>query len=336
MTFISQIFENFPTTRFGIASIETPKTLPHYDSWLAQNFYGEMDYLVRHRNTKADLKIKYPEARSAIVVAHPYAPHPFKEKNPFPNLNIALYAQGLDYHTWLKETLEKIITRLKEHFPNENFWACTDSSPVLERDLAQRSGLGWFGKNTCLIDRKAGSFFFISEILTTLKLEPSTPSIKSFCGTCTRCIDACPTEAIIAPHVLDARKCISYLTIEAKSTPSREIRKFIGNHFFGCDICQTVCPWNEELEPYKLNQNGINELQFILESTDEELKNKIKGTAFERAKPIGLRRNALIVIANQKIDSLRLSVKKYLDHTILHELAHWAFETLHDEKETLT
>ncbi|OQW48572.1 MAG: hypothetical protein A4S09_04020 [Proteobacteria bacterium SG_bin7] len=295
-----------------------------------------MDYLVRHRDIKANLKTKYLGANSAIVMAYPYVPHPSKENNPFPNLNVALYAQGLDYHNWLKKKVEEIIAKLKEHFPNENFWSCTDSSPVLERDLAQNSGLGWFGKNTCLIDRKAGSFFFICEIVTTLNLEPSVSSPKSFCGTCTRCIDSCPTNAIISPHVLDARRCISYLTIEAKSIAKAELRPLIGSHFFGCDICQTVCPWNEELEPYMLNQDGINELQFILDSSDEELKNKIRGTALERAKPLGLKRNALIVTANQQITSLKHSVKRYLGHKILRELTKWALERLHDQKETIT
>ncbi len=336
MATISHLFEKFPNVRFGIAPLESPRTLAHYDSWLAQNFYGEMDYLVRHRDTKANLKIKYPGANSAIVIAYPYFPHPSKEKNPFPNLNIALYAQGLDYHNWLKEKLEEIIAKLKEHFPNEMFWPCTDSSPILERDLAQRSGLGWFGKNTCLIDRKAGSFFFISEIVTTTALEPSTPTTKSFCGTCTRCIDSCPTNAIVSPQVLDARKCISYLTIEAKSIPAIDQRSSIGNHFFGCDICQTVCPWNEDLEPYQLTQDGIDELRFILEVTDEELKNKIRGTALERAKAIGLKRNALIVIANQKINLLKSSIEKYLDHSALSELSKWTLDTLQDGKGTVT
>lgn len=288
-----------------------------------------MNYLVRHRGTKANLATKYPDTKSAIVIAHNYVPHPSKEKNPFPNLNIALYAQGLDYHSWLKEKLEEIIVKLKEQYPNEKFWACTDSSPVLERDLASQAGLGWFGKNTCLIERKSGSFFFISEILTTLKLEPSAPSSKNYCGTCTRCIDACPTNAITSPYVLDARKCISYLTIEAKNSPAPDLRKQIGNHFFGCDICQTVCPWNEELTPYKLTPKAIEELKFILNVTDEELKTKIKGTALERSKPTGLRRNALLVIANEKILDLGSLVENYVSHEALGELANWTLNSLH-------
>lgn len=296
---ITQILGQIPNLRFGFAALKTPPTLPHYDNWLAQNFYGEMDYLRRHRDIKADLTQKYPNAKSAIVFAQNYVPHPSKDKNPFPNLNIALYAQGLDYHDWLKKKLEQIVAKLKENCAGEDFWVCTDSSPVMERDLAQQAGLGWFGKNTCLIDRKTGSFFFISEILTTLQLDPSTPSSKSFCGNCTRCIDACPTQALVSPHQLDARKCISYLTIESKTTPPPDLSKKIGHHFFGCDICQTVCPWNEELKPYELTSAALDEIKFILESSDKELKEKIRGTALERAKPQGLRRNAQIVLSNR-------------------------------------
>ncbi len=325
---IDNILSKFSVFRYGFATLGTPATLPQYDNWLANNYYGEMDYLKRHRDTKSNLSIKYPHAQSAIVIAYNYVPHPSLDKNPFPHLRVALYAQGMDYHDWLKVKLEEIVSTLKLHFPDETFWICTDSSPVLERDLARQAGLGWFGKNTCLIERKTGSYFFISEILTTLPVKPSAPSVKTFCGTCTRCIDACPTGALLEPHVLDARKCTSYLTIESKATPPPELRGRIGNHFFGCDICQTVCPWNEELKPYEFLPAAIEELRFILKATDEELKNKIKGTAMERAKPFGLKRNALIVAGNEKIQTLKAEIETYLDHSSLGELADWSLKAI--------
>ena len=160
-------------------------------------------------------------------------------------MRTALYAQSKDYHLSFARKLEGLKDHLEVHFANEQFLCCTDSKPVAERELAARAGLGWIGKNGCLIDRRIGSLFFIGEIYTSLAINDSMPLIPDHCGTCDRCVTACPTQALRSDRTLDARKCIAYWTIEAKSDPPVEMRSRFSDWFFGCDICQTVCPWNE-------------------------------------------------------------------------------------------
>jgi epoxyqueuosine reductase len=217
----------------------------------------------------------------------------------------------------------------------------TDSGPVLERDLAARAGLGFVGKNTCLIDRKKGSLFFIAEIYTTLtlpiaKIDPDEVK-KDFCGTCTRCIDACPTGALIAPKDLDARLCISYLTIESRKTVPPELRNKIGDWLFGCDICQIVCPWNikahgsvllnsfstESQEPGERDTALTQDLRYLLTTSSRQLERDFAGTPLARAGGFGLKRNALVVIANRRIETLLKEVEALLPHPKLGELAQW-------------
>ena len=237
-----------------------------------------MGYLARHLPQKETPQTLLPKAQSAIVIAVSYLPHPQPTTNSetqerLQRLGVARYAQGEDYHDWLKEKLQQIILQLQTCFPEEHFLAATDSSPVLERDLAYHAGIGWFVKNTCIIHQQKGSFYLLGEILTTLSCDQVTLPHPDRCGTCNRCIEACPTQAIVSAHVLDARKCISYLTIEAKDVPSLELREQIGAHFFGCDICQDVCPWNgkvlnaEKSEPVDVSED----LKWILTRTNQEL-----------------------------------------------------------------
>lgn len=195
-------------------------SLPQYRSWLDQGLHGDMAYLQEHLPQKVDPTQLVPRAQSALVVSCDYFPEvPGKKDFPFKANRVALYAQGEDYHHWFKDRLTELCQSLATAFPDEVFWPATDSAPILERDLAYRAGLGWVGKNTCLIQRQQGSLFFIGEILTSLSDYPTLTPSADYCGTCRRCIDACPTQALTQERELDARLCISYWTIEAKTNP---------------------------------------------------------------------------------------------------------------------
>ena len=236
-------------TDFGLTELKRPMSFAIYQEWLDHGYHGEMNYLKEHLPQKEEPARLLPRARGAIVVAHPYIPHPEPEPSPLqtvPSLKIAAYARGKDYHFWLKDRLDAVALQLKEIFPKDEFLTMTDSHPVMERDLAFRAGLGWFGKNTCLIQPRKGSYFLLGEIYTTLAFIDAVEPVHDFCGTCTRCIEACPTQALTSPRQLDARRCISYWTIEARGLPPEELRTKFDGWFFGCDICQAVCPWNEK------------------------------------------------------------------------------------------
>ncbi len=243
---LQQICEKIGASHAGVSRLEKPATWLHYENWLAEGYAGEMEYLKTHAELKKDPRAWKPGLRSAIVIAFPYVDHP-APSGILSGTRSALYAKGFDYHFWIKEKLQVFIDELRLLYPEEAFETHTDSSPLLERDLAERAGLGWFGKNTCLIHPKKGSLFLLGEILTSLDFELKMEEIPDFCGKCQKCMEVCPTQAITAPRVLDASKCISYLTIESKKIPGEELRKAIGDWFFGCDICQTACPWNQKV-----------------------------------------------------------------------------------------
>lgn len=239
----------------GFSSLHTSISIDQYRKWLEEEKYGNMNFLKEHLSFKEKPQNISANLNSAILVTKSYFPHPKKMDLGFKSskLKIASYAQGEDYHHWLKKDLERMLEELKKQFPEEEFLCFTDSGPVLERDLAYRAGLGWIGKNTCLIHSTKGSLFFIGEILTSLKLDQNKQQAHpDRCGKCTRCIDACPTDAL-TERSLDATKCISYLSIEHKTEISSEYNKLMGPWFYGCDICQAVCPWNEKL----LGQNFL-------------------------------------------------------------------------------
>jgi epoxyqueuosine reductase len=339
---VKTLLEKKGLSEFGFADLEKPLSLDIYRDWLKDGLHGEMQYLERHLPDKENPARLLPRALSAIVIAVHYRPqHPDPQALPLRQLRIASYAAGGDYHEWLKKYLNEIIKELHEHFPNDVFLAATDSSPVLERDLAYRAGLGWFGKNTCLIDQQKGSFFLIGEILTSVALTPIRPLVPDRCGTCSRCIDACPTGAIIAPRKLDAKICISYLTIESKKNPDLSLAEKMGDHFFGCDICQSVCPWNQkalDISPWETESKRIlneqtrlnlqEDLEYILNTSNKELERTFRYTPLARSRGFGLKRNALLVIGNQQLTSLIPTVKKLILDPRLGELAHWALDRL--------
>ncbi|MCB0414892.1 MAG: tRNA epoxyqueuosine(34) reductase QueG [Bdellovibrionales bacterium] len=336
ISLIHHLIKGFPFEQYGFAALEKPYSLNQYKNWLEKNFHGTMKYLETHLEEKEFPQRLQTRAHSAIVVTRNYYPFPKDSKNNlFPNLQIALYAKGEDYHHWLMQELNQLCKILKQHFPEEEFIPFVDSAPVLERDLAYRAGLGWIGKNSCLIHSKIGSLFFIAEIYTSLNLTSFTSPHPDRCGTCTRCIDACPTQAIQSDRTLDARRCISYLTIESKDIPEDELKPLMGKWFYGCDICQTVCPWNlkhHSLEsPTFDRQSLILELTQILSSSNKKLMLQLKNSPLNRARGFGLKRNALLVIQNIPLFELKHEVEKLVNDDRLGALATDVLQTLNSQ-----
>lgn len=338
---ISEYFAESGLAHFGVTTLEKPLSFDFYRTWLDEGLHGDMKYLADHAPIKEKPQTKWPRARSALIFAVPYFPHPAPTSGfPLKRARVSLYAQGMDYHFWFKERMTQVCSKLSQLFPQEEFLAFTDSSPILERDLARKAGLGWVGKNTCIIHPKKGSLFFIGEIYTSLKFSEEPAQLPDFCGTCTRCIDICPTQALIEPRKMDARKCISYLTIESRTIPEESLREKIGDWFFGCDLCQTVCPWNQKIFKNQLQtehqldltdddlQLLTEDLVYVLRSSGKKLSKDLIGTPLARAGSFGLKRNALIVIANRKIIALKEEVAALQTHEKLGPLAEWTLTRL--------
>lgn len=325
---------------FGMSELSMPMTMDFYESWLNKNFHADMSYLSQHAEIKKNPQLKYPLMRSALVFSAPYFPHPHplnENSNLTHGLRTSLYSQGEDYHHWFQSKMNLIISELQEIYPEESFLACTDSSPILERDLAYRAGLGWFGKNTCLIHPKKGSLFFIGEILTSLKLETTFDPLPDFCGTCTRCIEVCPTSALDNNKNLNSNLCISYWNIESKGVPPEHLRSKMSDWFFGCDLCQTVCPWNQknfkgqlsfQSAPLTNLEQTKETLREILTSSHKKLQKKFMGTAYSRTPAWGLKRNAIIVATNLKIKDLLPEILALQENEKLTELCLWSEKLL--------
>ncbi|MBK9925627.1 MAG: tRNA epoxyqueuosine(34) reductase QueG [Anaerolineales bacterium] len=288
---------------FSLTGVTIPAHPTHYttfESWLAQGHHGTMDYLAndRSRTRRANPYEILPECKSILVLATPYSPPSTKQHE----IKIAAYAQGADYHDILPARMEELVQFIEEQVggPVKNRYY-TDTGPILERDLAQRAGIGWIGKNTCLINPKHGSYFFISEILLDIELESDLPFTTDHCGTCTRCIQACPTQCILPNRTLDATKCISYLTIELKDEIPVELRDKIGDWAFGCDICQMVCPWNRfapEGDSVFQSKAPPQHLTEELLLTPQAFNQRFKQNPVKRTKRRGYLRNVAIVIGN--------------------------------------
>lgn len=265
------------------------------ESWLSNGMHGNMKYMERYFDLRIDPAKLVPGARSVITLLLNYFPE-VNQKNDRPK--ISKYAYGKDYHEVMREKLNQFLDLLKQQVGEIHGRGFVDSAPVLERSWAQRSGLGWVGKNGNLINKQAGSFFFIATLITDLDLSPDDPFVKDFCGTCTRCIDACPTNAILPGKVVDGSKCISYFTIELKEMliPAEMQGKF-DNWIFGCDICQDVCPWNRFAKPTK--EIEFTPLPGILnistkeweQMTEEKFKTMFRQSPLTRSKLKGLQRN---------------------------------------------
>jgi epoxyqueuosine reductase len=281
----------------GISKAEfLSEEAPRLEEWLKRNYQGKMSYLENHFDKRLDPTLLVPGAKSIISLIYNYYPEKdLADTNP-ERYKIAKYAYGEDYHKVVKDKLKIFLERIEEEVGSVNGRAFVDSAPVHERAWAKKSGLGWIGKNSLLLNRTMGSFFFLAELILDLELDYDLP-IKDYCGTCTACIDACPTDAIAEPYVVDGSKCISYFTIELKEEIPTSVKGKFENWIFGCDICQDVCPWNSFSKPHseprfappdnleKMTQNDWSEI------TEEVFKTLFKNSPVKRAKFEGLKRN---------------------------------------------
>jgi epoxyqueuosine reductase len=326
---------------FILAGVTTPDPPPHYatfENWLAQNQHGTMDYLAtdRSRIRRADPKQILPKCKSILVLATPYHPPSPSRRGAGGKVEaqIAAYASNLDYHDVLPTRMKELVQFIEEQVqgPVKNRWY-TDTGPILERDLAQRAGLGWIGKNTCLINPKQGSYFLLSEIFLDLELEPDTPFITDHCGTCTRCIQACPTNCILPDRIIDARRCISYLTIELKDDIPVELRKKIGDWTFGCDICQMVCPWNRfapQGDSAFVDKEPPPSLTEELTLTPQAFNQRFKRSPIKRAKRRGYLRNVAVALGNigdmHALPVLQNALNN--EEPMIREHAQWAIEQI--------
>lgn len=263
------------------------------ENWLKNNRHGEMKYMENYFDKRLDPRLLVDGAKSVISLMYNYYPEK-KQREDAPQ--ISKYAYGNDYHEVIREKLNAFLQALKDKIGNINGRAFVDSAPILEKAWAAKSGLGWVGKNANLISKQQGSFYFLAELIVDVEMEPDGP-IADYCGTCTKCIDACPTEAIVAPYVVDGSKCISYLTIELKEGIPDSFKGKMANWAFGCDICQDVCPWNRFSKPHReplFNDNrGLMEMseQDWMEITEETFKYVFGQSAVKRTKFKGLKRN---------------------------------------------
>lgn len=268
------------------------------EEWLKRGYQGKMQYLENHFDKRLDPTLLVPGAKSVISLIYNYAPNKSIEKEG--EYKIAKYAYGEDYHFVVKDKLQGLVNDLQAEVGDIHGRAFVDSAPVMERAWAQRSGLGWIGKNSLLLNRDLGSFFFIAELIIDLELEPDGP-IKDYCGTCTACMDACPTDAIPEPFVVDGSKCISYFTIELKEELPADVKGKFENWIFGCDICQDVCPWNRFSKPHSEPRfNPSDELQRFTKNDWRELTEEVFSKIFsnspvKRSKFSGLQRNIRFV-----------------------------------------
>ena len=292
--------------RVGITTPSPPPHLDVYRRWVELGRHGEMGYLARESSVNrraAPLEI-LPECQSILVTSMNYLPSKMGKKSSSPR--IAAYALGEDYHDVISARLNQLVGFIQQWVGPIPYRIYTDTGPLLERELAQRSGLGWIGKNTCLIHPEMGSYFFLGEILLGIDLEVDAPFEKDHCGSCTRCIDACPTGCILPDRTLDARRCISYLTIELKTAIPRVLRHLIGDWVFGCDVCQQVCPWNVRFartsnepafqpNPYLSEQS----IPSLLSLSREDFHTHLRKSPLKRTKWTGILRNTTVVAGNR-------------------------------------
>jgi epoxyqueuosine reductase len=235
----------------GIAKAEfLEEEAPKLEAWLNSNYHGQMAYMANHFDKRLDPTKLVEGAKTVVSLIYNYYPNQ-KLAETKEDFKIAKYAYGKDYHFVIKDKLKSFLQHLKEEIGDIHGRAFVDSAPIMERQWAQKSGLGWLGKNSLLLNRQMGSFFFLAELVLDIEVSPDTPIVKDYCGTCTKCIDACPTDAIVQSGVVDGSKCISYFTIELKENIPSEMKGKFENWIFGCDICQDVCPWNSFSKPHQ-------------------------------------------------------------------------------------
>jgi epoxyqueuosine reductase len=321
----------------GIADLDVSAAAAGLRAWLERGYHGEMDYLQRQAGRREDPDALVPGTLRVVTARMNYLPD---AAAPWPVLNdgerayVARYALGRDYHKVLRSRLAQLATRIRESVPELGYRVFTDSAPVLEVEFARKAGLGWRGKHTLLLSREAGSYFFLGEIFVDLPLPVDAPG-GDHCGTCRRCLDICPTQAIIAPYSLDARRCISYLTIELKGSIPVGLRPLIGNRVYGCDDCQLVCPWNRfaqrSAEPDFAVRHGLDRARLVeLFAWDEaEFEAKLAGSAIRRIGYERWLRNLAVGLGNApRSEEVVAALRARADHpsALVREHVSWALE----------
>jgi epoxyqueuosine reductase len=319
----------------GVARASPAPDFERYVNWAAAGFAGEMGYLQDHRAAlREDARSLLPSARSVICVGRIYnTPLPYStEFHENERAWIARYAWGDDYHDVMRRGLEQLDGMLRERAGPYESRICVDTAPLLERSYARAAGLGWIGKNTCLINQRQGSWFFLGELLTSLAIEPDAPPPER-CGSCTRCIDACPTTAIVLTEdgfALDSRRCISYFTIELRAAIPQERRADMGAHVFGCDICQDVCPWNRRAAVTKEAAFAPREfaprLEKLADLSQDEFRTMFRGSPVTRAKYAGFLRNVAVAMGSLGKPEFREPLERLAqsESAMVAEHARWA------------
>lgn len=279
----------------GISKVEfLEEEAPRLEKWLSENRNGKMQYMENHFDKRLNPALLVEGAKSVVSLLLNYYPEQTQRQDSF---KISKYAYGQDYHHVIKEKLKELLHSIQENIGEVGGRVFVDSAPVLDKAWAQKSGLGWIGKNTNLISKKVGSFFFVAELILDIELEYDNPTMTDHCGSCTRCIDACPTQAIISPYVVDGSRCISYYTIELKENIPQEVKGKFDDWVFGCDVCQDVCPWNRFSVPH--SESVLNPKEEILsfskqdwiDITEETFSKVFQKSAVKRTKFEGFKRN---------------------------------------------
>ena len=315
----------------GIAPATPADGFERLREWLDRGYAGEMRYMHSQAAARREPAAILPAVRSVIMVAMDYG-HRHEGRTALnaglevPVGKIARYAAGDDYHEVMWRKLGKLLEWLQSELPNCRGRAVVDTAPLLERDFARRAGLGWIGKNTMLINKRRGSYFFLGALLLDIELQADPPHVSSHCGTCTACLDACPTDAFAGPGWLDSRRCISYLTIELRTAVPDELREGVGDWLFGCDVCQEVCPWNRK----DTSQPEAVDALEVLALTEAEFRRRYRGTALYRTKRRGLLRNAAIVLGNAGDPAALPALRRALadPEPLVREAAAWAIERI--------
>ncbi len=325
---------------FGVAPAVTPQGFHRLIDWLACGYGGDMHYFQNRLDAYGNLDRVLDGTRSVIVLGFPYRTIPPPQLASHHG-RVARYAWGqADYHDLIHERLKSLTTLITDSHPGERARGVVDSAPVMEREFAQLAGLGWCGKNSLLLNRQQGSYFFLSCVLTTLDLPPTTTEPTDHCGTCTRCLDACPTDAFVSAGVLDSRRCISYQTIENRGEIPRELRDAIGNWLFGCDVCQEVCPWN------RFGQTATDDLLWPAESSypvdliellsldESQFRARFRHTPLWRPRRRGLLRNAAICLGNAQETRAVMPLIALLgdDESIVRGAAVWSLAKINDRR----
>ena len=324
---------------FGVTREVSAKSIKKYKNWLSLGYEGEMSYMRRNVEKRSDLDLVLSEVKSVVCLRTNYltADKGMEFIHDKEHGDISLYSLNEDYHDVLAQRHQNLEKKIKVEFNGCRTKPYVDTGPILEKPLAKNAGLGWVGKHTNLVTEGVGSYYFLSEILVDAVMEPSEPSLDK-CGTCRSCIDICPTQAIVAPYVLDSRKCISYLTIELKGVIPVELRKAMGNHIYGCDDCQVVCPWNSfavktDEDSFRA-RDGSFQLIELMSLNDEVFRKRFKKSPIKRTKRRGLLRNVAVALGNSgNLSAVGPLINALSDHEpLIRAHAIWALGELLGKK----